>query len=194
MILFFDTETTGLPRWKEPSDHPEQPHLVQLAALLCTDDGTVQHSFCEIVNPGPGVVFEPEAVAAHGITPERAAAVGVPPSQAFFAFRNMANSAQLIVGHNVSFDLRIMRIQSARLTGLKWEPPCETFCTMKRSTNIVRVLHRNPRHASDWKWPRLEECIRHFFNEPLAGAHDALVDVKACMRVFFHLNQLEKAA
>ena len=25
-ILFFDTETTGLPLWREPSDHPDQPN------------------------------------------------------------------------------------------------------------------------------------------------------------------------
>nr|WP_299241463.1 hypothetical protein [uncultured Halomonas sp.] len=37
-ILFFDTETTGLPDWKVPSDSEHQPHLVQLAAVLADDD------------------------------------------------------------------------------------------------------------------------------------------------------------
>ena len=32
-LLMFDTETTGLPLWKDPSDHPDQPHLVQLALV-----------------------------------------------------------------------------------------------------------------------------------------------------------------
>ncbi|NOS39064.1 3'-5' exonuclease, partial [Staphylococcus aureus] len=32
-IFTYDTETTGLPKWKVPSDSPEQPHLVQLAGV-----------------------------------------------------------------------------------------------------------------------------------------------------------------
>jgi len=34
IALAFDTETTGLPLFKEPSEHPDQPHIVQLAAVL----------------------------------------------------------------------------------------------------------------------------------------------------------------
>jgi DNA polymerase-3 subunit epsilon len=37
------------------------------------------------------------------------------------------------------------------------------------------------------KPPKLSECIQFFFNEELVGAHDALVDVRACVRVFRHL-------
>lgn len=32
--LFYDNETNGLPLFKEPSNHPGQPHIVQLAAVL----------------------------------------------------------------------------------------------------------------------------------------------------------------
>jgi hypothetical protein len=32
-LMPYDTETTGLPLFEQPSDHPDQPHIVQLAAL-----------------------------------------------------------------------------------------------------------------------------------------------------------------
>ncbi|HFO1417848.1 TPA: hypothetical protein ACHIWN_005760 [Pseudomonas aeruginosa] len=31
----FDFETTGIPEWKLPSEDPCQPHIVEVAALLC---------------------------------------------------------------------------------------------------------------------------------------------------------------
>lgn len=33
-VLFYDTETNGLPLWSEPSEHPDQPHITQLAAEI----------------------------------------------------------------------------------------------------------------------------------------------------------------
>jgi DNA polymerase III epsilon subunit-like protein len=194
MLFFFDTETTGLPLWRDPSDDPRQPHLVQLAALLCEEDGEIVDTYSTIVDPGPGVCFEPEALKAHGITPERAAAEGCSPNEALDRFFNMCRRGRMLVGHNISFDIRIVRIAAARVYGKKWDNEAPTYCTMKRSTNICRIPHANPRHAQDWKWPRLEEAVRHFFGEGLEGAHDALVDVLACHRIYFHLNPAEKAA
>ena len=45
LICVFDTETTGLPKFKEPSEHPDQPHIVDICALLYTPDGVLVDSF-----------------------------------------------------------------------------------------------------------------------------------------------------
>jgi DNA polymerase-3 subunit epsilon len=190
MILAYDTETTGLPLWHDPSDHPRQPHVIQLAMILCDMEGREVSRWANIVKPGPGAVMEPEALKAHGISLERARDEGVEPCVAVDAFLEMVAVAKLMVGHNESFDRRMMRISCARHKGFKWEPPVPNFCTLYRSKFILKLPPTAKMMAAGirtYKSPNLGECIQHFFNEPLSGAHDALVDVEASLRVFWHL-------
>lgn len=195
MILAYDTETSGLPSFGDPSDAPHQPHLIQLAMILCDMDGTEIDRFCSIVKPGPGCIMEPEAFNAHGISLERAMDEGMDPREAVTKFIEWANLAKLRVGHNESFDRRIMRIAAARHLGFKWDAEAPAFCTLYKSKFIVNLPPTPKMIAAGMpgpKAPKLEECVRHFFDENLEGAHDALVDVEASMRVFWHLvNELK---
>lgn len=197
MILAFDTETTGLPLWHDPSDDPRQPHIVQLAAILFQPNGEEVETFSTIVNPGPGIVSCPESLAAHGITPERCAAEGIPPREAVAKFMSMYDRATEMVGHNVTFDFRMMRIAHARTHGEKWRSELPYTCTMRSTTNIVNLppteamLRAGRRHP---KSPNLGEAYAFFFGETLEGAHDALVDVRASARIYFHLKAMRNAA
>lgn len=192
MILGFDTETSGLPNFHEPSDDPGQPHLLQLAAILYDLEGREVHRLSTIVKPGKGCVIHPKAFEAHGITLERAHAEGADPVQTARDFEEMARQATLIVGHNVSFDVRIFRIHAARHLGFKWEKPAPTFCTMYKSTGFTRIPATEAMRAAGrfgFKVPSLTETHQFFFGEGFDGAHDALVDVSAAMRVFWHLTR-----
>lgn len=194
MHLVFDTETTGLPIWKEPSDHPDQPHVVDIAWTLFAADGAEIERFDAIINPGPDVIIPDELAELHGITTERARDEGVTPSDVFERFVDTMGRTEQIVGHNVSFDLRMMRIMGARVTGEKWGTELPTFCTMRRSTNVCRILKAKPRTSNDWKWPNLSEAMRHFFDEEHSDAHRARPDCDAAARIFFHLKNMETVA
>lgn len=176
MILGYDTETTGLPNWHEPSDDPRQPHVIQLAMILFDMEGREVARWANLVKPGAGAVMAPEA---------------------FDAFAEMVAAAKLMVGHNESFDRRMMRIMAARHKGFKWEPPIPNFCTLYRSKFIMKLPPTDRMQAAGiftYKSPNLGECIAHFFKEELIGAHDALADVEACMKVFWHLVRNEGVA
>lgn len=191
-ILFFDTETTGLPDFRSPSDAGHQPHLIQIAADLSDEHGNTIDEWSTIVRPGVGAQFAPEAIAAHGITPERAMAEGIDLAVAWDRFAGLVGNAGGIVGHNVSFDLRIMRIASAKLGMEKWQSPVESRCTMRMATPILNLPPTERMLAAGFnkpKAPNLTECVRFFFNEDLDGAHDALVDVRACKRVYFAIKE-----
>lgn len=190
MILGFDTETSGLPNFHEPSDDPRQPHLLQIAAVLFDMQGRECHRLSTIVKPGHGCVIHPLALEAHGITLERAMDEGADPVDTAKMFAQMAAQATLIVGHNVSFDTRIFRIHSARHIGVKWEKPAPTFCTMYKSSSFCRIPATERMRAAGrfhFKNPSLMEAHQHFFGEGFDGAHDAVADVNASMRIFWHL-------
>lgn len=196
MNLFFDTETSNLPNWREPSDHPSQPHLLQLAYILAEEDGTEVETFSSLVVPYPGCVIGEEAFKAHGITIAKAKEQGLPGEAVSERFFSAVQRANRVIGHNVTFDIRIMRIHTTRSHGVKWDCPVPHVCTMRSASPIMKLPPTPKMIAAGfnkYKPPNLGECVRHFFNEDLEGAHDALVDVRACKRVFEAIN-LRKAA
>lgn len=190
MLTFFDTETTGFYQDALAHDDPKQPRLVQIAAHLTHDDGEVAASISLIVNPG--IKIPKQASDVHGITDDVATALGVKEETALGMIAFMAKRSSLIIAHNAKFDLNVMKCVAAR-TGQAHNMP-EAFCTMEAASPIVNLPPTERMLAAGYnkpKPPKLEECIRHFFNEELTGAHDALVDVDACKRLYFHLKTLE---
>lgn len=192
MILFFDTETTGLFSDRLPVDHIDQPYLVQLAAQLCEDGGRVVQSMNFILDNG--VPIPAAASNVHGITTEIADALGIEPEIAIHCFQNLYRLADTVVAHNIKFDKGIMETAIARRRGEVRRLAKPLFCTMEAASPIVNLPPTERMIAAGFnkpKPPKLEECIQHFFGEPLDGAHDAMIDVAACRRVFLHLKTLE---
>lgn len=185
LILFFDTETTGLPLFTEPSDDPRQPHIVQLAAELCNQAGEVVETYQTIVNIGEPIPEDMTAI--HGISTERMEAEGIEPTKMLSDFFALVDRADEVVGHNVGFDIRMVRIQAARHLGSKWECPKPTFCTCTEAKDIVQSPAKT---RGKFKKPNLTETVKHFFGEALDGAHDAMVDTTACRRVYFAIKAL----
>jgi len=194
--LFFDTETTGLPRSYLPVTHPSQPYIVQLAAMLCDEGARVLGSFYWLIDNDVEIPVEASNV--HGITRWMCTAAGHRPDFVLECFLHFYARADMLVAHNCKFDMAMVETAFARgvLPGMTWKPldkPC--FCTMEASAPLVNLPPTPKMLAAGFnkpKAPKLAECVRHFFGEELAGAHDAMVDVGACKRVFFHLKELEK--
>lgn len=196
MILFFDTETTGFFDDRLPIDHEAQPYIVQLAAQLCDDMGSPVAGFSFIVS-NPGVEIPERAAVVHGITTEKAIQFGVSAEFALNAFTHLYQRADLICAHNIKFDKGILEVAIARYYGRTMPLRKPLFCTMEAASPIIKLPPTERMRAAGFdkpKPPKLEECIRHFFNEELDGAHDAMVDLTACRRVYLHLKSIEAGA
>lgn len=197
-ILFFDTETTGLPDYRADIAAAHQPHIVQLAALLTEDDGTERACFNVIVQVPDSVVVPVGAANVHGITTEVSRRFEIPIRVALNLFghlaHRMATTGRLYVAHNAQFDTWLIDCACAR-HDLPWQffQGEEVRCTMEDTTHILNLPPTDRMVAAGFnkpKPPKLEEAYRHFFGKDLDGAHDALVDVRACRDVFFAVRAL----
>lgn len=194
IALVFDTETTGFVKFKEPSVSPSQPNLVQLGALLVDlSTGREYGSLDVIVYPANWKIPQ-EAALVHGVSQGIAEKVGVNLDTAVNLFVEWVEIADVVVCHNVAFDKVVMERAVAMVNLANNEEVIDPFagkpmfCTMKAATPIVKKKGRRPLHDEDYKWPKLIECMEFFFNEGLDGAHNAIVDCRATVRVLIEME------
>lgn len=197
--FFYDTETTGLPLFNQPSEHPGQPHIVQLAAALVDLDTRETVASLDVVVRPDGWTIPDEVAAVHGITTEHAAAVGVPESLALSLFLELWGRRPRIA-HNEQFDARIIRIAQHRASEL--EPELDAWkagaaqCTARMATPIVKCPPTAKMIAAGrhhYKTANLGEAVQFFTGKPLENAHSAMADVKGCMDVYFAIQDVRRA-
>lgn len=194
--LFFDTETTGLPLFKEPSEHPDQPHIVQLAAMLVDLDTRKTQARLDVIVRPNGWTIPDEVAAIHGITTEKALEIGVNESMALGMLLELWNEDQprMRIAHNRSFDDRIVRIALMRYEDVpladKWKA-APGQCTATMATPIMQLPPTEKMKRAGFnkfKTPNLGEAYRHFTGRELQGAHSAMADTRACAEVFFAIQ------
>ena len=189
-ILFFDTETTGVPiLYNAPvTNSSNWPRLVQLAWIMADKDGNVLKKKSVIIKPS-GFTIPSDAAAVHGITTERAQREGQPLDTVMEEFMNDMQLAASVVGHNIDFDMHIVGAELYRLDmdyDLLMDKPCT--CTMKSSTDFCAIPNPNT-YFGGYKWPSLQELYRKLFGYEFTGAHGALADVTATKECFFELKR-----
>ena len=183
MMLFFDTETTGLPQnWSAPVTQTNNwPRMVQLAWLQYDTKQNLISDANHIIKPY-GYTIPSEAAAIHGITTEVALQKGSELSSVLSEFSAIVDGANILIAHNMDFDEKIVGAEYIRM-GLK----CGIFdtkrlCTMKTTTDLCRI----PGNYG-YKWPKLSELHQFLFGSDFKDSHNAATDVKVCAKCFFEL-------
>lgn len=186
MYLFFDTETTGLPRnWKAPvTELNNWPRLVQLAYLLYDREGNNIKEGDFIIKP-EGFTIPADVSLIHGITTERAIREGKQLKIVLEAFSELICQAEVLVAHNMSFDENIIGAEFLRLGIQNPMPAIKKLCTMESSTNYCAI---NGPYGN--KWPKLSELHYKLFRTGFDEAHNAAVDINATAKCFWELIRL----
>ncbi len=142
MILYFDTETTGL--------HPGQ--ICQLSYILQDEFGIKSKNFFFSVD-----YVELTAQMVHGFSKEKLffLSKGKTFADNFEEIKADFESADLVVAHNVSFDFSFMRKEFERMDEVF---KCKNeFCSMKKTTPICKLKRSS---SNGYKYPKLSElCL-----------------------------------
>lgn len=186
MYLFFDTETTGLPKSYNalPEEVDNWPRMVQLAWLLYNEKGKEVQSKNFIIKPH-GFQIPTEATRIHGITTELAQKKGVEIAKALKEFSASTQKSELLVAHNIAFDLPILKAEYLRTKIENNLLMPAKFCTMISTIEFCRI----PRWNGGYKWPKLSELHAKLFGKELKNGHNAFIDAKATAKCFFELQR-----
>lgn len=173
LALYWDTETTGL----------KDPWLQEFAGILHNTE-TDQELWCArgFVTLPFGVRPEEQAFLVHNITAEECNANGISIAACCAIFWEQVALADLVVGYNFDFDLRIMRTMSLRFDVPMHEIRrvvelsnwCEHLCMLPPTGKMVKASRSN------FKRPKLSEAMRILCPTYPYTAHRALPDVQAC--------------
>jgi len=183
--LFFDTETTGLPKsWKASvSDTGNWPHIVQIAWAIFDDSGT-QIAFRDHIIKPEGFAIPESATAIHGISTERALKEGRLAAEVLREFSEAVGGIACLIAHNFDFDEKMVRVELLRRGMPDVLRTAPKICTMKASTKYCKI----PGPYGD-KWPKLSELHIKLFETDFKDQHNAASDVLCCAKCFFELRR-----
>jgi len=186
MYLFFDTETTGLPRnWRAPvTDLNNWPRMVQIAWILSDNKGNRIEVDDFIIKP-ENFKIPKDTSRVHGITTERAIDEGTDLEMVLSKFNELIAQTDFIVAHNISFDEKILGAEFIRKRIQSDFNKKRKLCTMESSTNYCRIPG-----PYGYKWPKLSELYMKLFGEDFEEAHNASVDINATEKCFWEMRKI----
>jgi DNA polymerase III epsilon subunit-like protein len=115
VYLFFDAETTGLPRTYHASikDLEDWPRVVQLAWLSYNHSGKMLSENNYLIKP-EGFIIPKEATKIHVLQPKRHLVDGYDLNVVLNQFARDVKKASLIVAHIIDFDEKIIAAEFLR--------------------------------------------------------------------------------
>jgi len=208
IIAIFDTETTGLPKTKilNIENLDLWPHIVQFSYILFdTTNNEVVKIVDSIIKLESGVIISEESSNIHGITNEISLKKGINIGKVIKDFFQNIIHVDLVVAHNMSFDLCMVKAELLRLVisdknienkekqifsdyFVKLEKQKNLYCTMQESIDLCNIEAKFRNGDTYIKFPKLSELYEKLFGEIPNNLHNSLNDVIVTLRCFMKLR------
>lgn len=188
-IVVFDTETTGLPKYKNSSIYKtdDWPYIIQLSYIIYDMVSNTMEIVDDYVDIPEHVKIPEESFKIHGITNEMCRK-GISIQEALSKFVTYIKDCDIIIGHNVSFDKRMIIVEGIRNKQNIFLKDKQFYCTMKDSADICKIEKINKDGEKYFKYPTLTELHKFYFKTEPKNTHNAIVDVLICFKCFMKLR------
>lgn len=182
-LLFFDTETTGLPKnWKASyKELNNWPRLVQIAWIIADNSGNIIEQNNYLIKPTAFSIPD-DATKIHRISTQNAMENGHELQFVLNQFNTSVTKSDIIVAHNLNFDINVVASEMFRSTVNSVIFDKDQICTMERTVEFCKLPG-----AYGYKYPKLSELYQILFHSTFVEAHDASADIKATFKCFFEL-------
>jgi DNA polymerase III epsilon subunit-like protein len=205
-LLVFDTETTGLPQSKyiSPSTLHQWPHIVQFSYVIYdTSLNDIIQSKDYVIKLQENILIPEESSKIHGIT-NQMSRNGTQINDVLSEFFYFLRGVDLLVGHNVEFDINMIKIELLRIIDknsltqeqikfYKYELHFLTnfkniSCTLKDSIQFCNIQLIDKNGKSFLKYPKLIELHEKLFNKSPCNLHNSFNDILVTLRCFMKLK------
>ena len=194
-ILVFDTETTGLQeRGASIYDKSKWPYIIQLSYILydiSNNSASIKNNYIKIHT---SVAISQESFNIHNISREILDEQGINIVDALKEFNKYLKTCDIVVGHNISFDKRMIFVECFRHAVAQYFTHYEDnkkidkpeYCTMKNTAHYCKLERLSKTNELYIKNPKLSELYLILFpNETLpTNLHNSLVDVAITLRCY----------
>jgi DNA polymerase III epsilon subunit-like protein len=211
-ILVFDTETSGLPKAKLISEYTLNlwPHILQFSYIIYdTELNDIIEINDNIVKVSEDVFIPEDSIKVHGITNEISNKNGIPIDDIFEVFFYHLFKVDLLVGHNISFDINMVRAELYRMIyqnmsktdigsnnkidlckfNLNLLVNCKNICcTLQDSIELCKIEAKDKYGNPYFKYPKLAELHQKLFETVPNNLHNSLNDILVTLRCYMKMK------
>jgi len=208
-VLVFDTETTGLPKSKIMNVDTLNlwPRIVQFSYVIYdTILNDIVETCDSIVKLEDGIIIPEDSTKIHGITNEVSDKNGIDIDLILEGFFYHLRNVDLLVGHNVSFDINIIKVELLRIIyenhlnisddeikTIKYNLHFLTnykniYCTLQNSIELCNIKSINKFGKEYIKFPKLLELHQKLFESIPNNLHNSFNDILVTLRCYIKLK------
>ena len=177
LLMFVDTETNGIPVDQTASykNIDNWPRIKQISWLIYDKEEQLYASHNYVISEEDASIqinrsdYVPKTV--------------LPIHQILRRFLNFLRYCDVIVGHNIQYDVQVILSELYRY-GMETDKlsSMHQFCTMKNGVNACGFDTELGE-----RYPKLQELYSKLFHQPFENEHDAYCDIKATAECFWTL-------